>query len=53
MLKLMSKGFGRRRSVDEQEELDRLKAKYRNGPTVSPLAKAIELKMAELRQRSN
>jgi hypothetical protein len=53
MLKLMSMGFGRRRSVHEQEELDRLKAKYRNGPTVSPLAKAIKLKMAELRQRSN
>jgi len=53
MEKLLFKGFGRRRSVDEQEELDRLKAKYRNGPTVSPLAKAIKLKMAELRQRSN
>jgi hypothetical protein len=45
--------FKRRRlSVDEQDELDRLKAKYPEGPKDSPLAKAIELRLAELRQRS-
>ena len=45
--------FKRRRlSVDEQDELDRLKAKYPECPKDSPLAKAIELRLAELRQRS-
>jgi hypothetical protein len=45
--------FKRRRlSVDEQDELDRPKAKYPEGPKDSPLAKAIELRLAELRQRS-
>jgi len=52
MLKLMFKSFGRRLSVDEQNELDCLRANYPAGPTGSPLAKAIELKLAELRQRS-
>lgn len=50
MLKLM---FERRRlSVNEQAELDRLRGKYPEGPKDSPLAKAIELRLAELRQRS-
>jgi hypothetical protein len=38
--------FKRRLSVDERDELDRLKAKY------PPLAKAIGRRLAELRQRS-
>ena len=36
MLKLMLKG--RRLSVDEQDELDRLKADYPEGPKVQPVA---------------
>jgi hypothetical protein len=51
ILKLMFKGR-RRLSVDEQDELDCLKANYPEGPKNSPLAKAIELKLAELRQGS-
>jgi hypothetical protein len=51
ILKLMFKGR-RRLSVDEQDELDCLKANYPGGPKNSPLAKAIELKLAELRQGS-
>jgi hypothetical protein len=47
MLKLMLKG--RRLNVDEQEELDRLKAKYPEAPKDSPLAKAIARRMAEVR----
>jgi hypothetical protein len=50
MLKLMFKG--RRLSVDEQDELDRLKAKCPEAPKDSPLAKAIALRLAELDQRS-
>ena len=46
MLKLMFKG--RPLSVDEQDELDRLKAKYPD-PKDSPLAKAIAQRIAELR----
>ena len=44
MLKLTFKG--RRLNVDEQDELDRQKAKYPEAPKDSPLAKAIA---AELR----
>jgi hypothetical protein len=45
--------FKRRRlSVDEQDELGRLKAKYPECPKDSRLAKAIALRLAELRQRS-
>jgi hypothetical protein len=51
MLKLMFKR--RRLSVDEHDELDRLKAKYPEAPRETPLAKAIALRKAELRQRSN
>ena len=47
MLKLMLKG--RRLNVDEQEELDRIKAKYPEAPKDSPLAKAIAQRIAELR----
>jgi hypothetical protein len=43
MLQLTFKSYGRRLSVDEQDELDRLKANYPEGPTGSPLAKAIKL----------
>jgi hypothetical protein len=43
--------FTRRLSVDEQDELGRLKAKYPEAPKDSPLAKAIALRLAELRQR--
>jgi hypothetical protein len=50
MLKLMFKG--RRLSVDEQDELGRLKAKYPEAPRETPLAKAIALRIAELKQRS-
>ena len=46
-MKLMFKG--RRLSVDEQDELDRLKAKYPEAPKDSPLAKAIAQRIAELR----
>ncbi len=47
MLKLMFKR--RRLSVDEQDELDRLKAKYPEAPKDSPLAKAIAQRIADLR----
>jgi hypothetical protein len=50
--RMFSLRFKRRLSVDEQDELDRLKAKYPEAPNDSPLAKAIELRLAELRQRS-
>ena len=50
MLKLMFKH--RRLSVDEQDELNRLKAKYPEGPKDSPLTKAIALRIGELRHRS-
>lgn len=50
MLELMFKG--RRLAVDEQNELERLKAKYPETPKDSPLAKAIALRLAELHQRS-
>lgn len=50
MLKLMLKG--RRLRVDEQDELDRLKGKSPEGPKDSPLAKAIALRVEELRHRS-
>jgi hypothetical protein len=46
MLELMLKG--RRLSVDEQGELDRLKAKYPEAPKDSCLAKAIALRIPEL-----
>jgi hypothetical protein len=38
---------GRRLSVDEQDELDRLKANYPD-PKDSPLAKAIALRLSNL-----
>jgi hypothetical protein len=41
MLKLMLKG--RRLNVDEQDELDRLKAKYPEAPKDSCLAKAMRI----------
>jgi hypothetical protein len=44
--------FKRRLSVDEQDELNRLKAKYPEGPKDSPLTKAIALRIGELRHRS-
>ena len=46
MLKLKLKG--RRLNVDEQEEMDRLKAKYPEAPKDSCLAKAIALRIPEL-----
>jgi hypothetical protein len=46
VLKLMLKG--RRLNVDEQEELDRLKAKYPEAPKDTCLAKAIALRIPEL-----
>jgi hypothetical protein len=52
MLELELKGIGGCRSVDEQKELDHLKVVYSEGPSDSPLAKAIELRLAELRQQS-
>ena len=44
--------FKRRLSVDEQDELGRLKAEYPEAPRETPLGKAIALRQAELRQRS-
>jgi hypothetical protein len=41
----------RRLSVNEQDELDRLKAHYPD-PKDSPLAKTITLRLGELHQRS-
>ena len=52
MLALKLKGIGGCRSPEEQKELDHLKVVYPEGPTDSPLVRAIELKQAELRQRS-
>jgi hypothetical protein len=46
MLKLMLKG--RRLNVDEQKELDRLKAKYPEAPKNSCLAKALALRIPQL-----
>jgi hypothetical protein len=44
--------FKRNLSGDEKDELDCLKAKYPEAPRETPLAKAIALRIAELRQRS-
>jgi hypothetical protein len=40
------------RNGDEQAELDRLRIVYPKDPSESDLTKAIELKLAELRQQS-
>lgn len=50
--RMFSLRFKRCLSVDEKDELDRLKAKYPEAPKDSPLAKAIALRLGELRQRS-
>jgi hypothetical protein len=52
LLELEMKGFGGCRSVAEQKELDQLKVVYPVGPTDTPYTEAIDLKLAELRQRS-
>ena len=44
--------YRRYRNSDEQAELDQLRLVYPKGPE-SPLAKAIRLRLAELRQQSN
>jgi hypothetical protein len=48
MLDLKLKDIDGCRSVDEQNELDQLKAIYPEGPSDSSLAKAIDLRLAEL-----
>ena len=53
MLELKLKGIAGCLSVDEQNELDQLKVIYPEGPSDSPLAKAIDLRLAELRKQPN
>jgi hypothetical protein len=45
------KGIGRRRTLDEQKELDQLVLLYSKSPRESDLARAIALKLAELRKK--
>ena len=53
MLELKLKGIAGCLSVDEQNERDQLKVIYPEGPSDSPLAKAIDLRLAELRKQTN